>query len=234
MPPRRSWLLATLLAVVALAPAFAADYVPPPHQWERRAPGQAGFDANRLAEAVAHAQENAIVEPSDLSVVLNDSWGKREPDYRILGPVVPRAQASGMVVRGGYIVAEWGDLERPDMTFSTVKSYLSTVAGLALADGDIASLDEPVARSVPGETFAGPHNSAITWAHLLHQTSDWSGTLWEVAEWAYDLVAPGDAIKGKTDTIVDLIADTGGALLAAALGTWMLGRRMAGAWRAGK
>ena len=53
------------------------------------------------------------------------------------------------------------------------------------------------------------------------------GALWEVAEWAYDLVVPGDVIKGKADTIMDLIADTGGALLAAVLGTWMLGRRTA-------
>lgn len=185
MPSRRRPLLvAAVLVVAALAPAFAADYIPPPHQWERRAPAQAGFDAQRLAAAVAHAQENAVVAPADLRVVLDESWGKREPGYRILGPVVPRAQASGMIVRGGYIVAEWGDLQRPDMTFSTVKSYLSTVAGLALADGDIAALDEPVARSVPGEMFEGPHNSAITWTHLLHQTSDWSGALWEVADWA--------------------------------------------------
>ena len=184
MPPSRPWLVIVLIAISLLAPAMAADYVPPPHQWQRRAPAQAGFDAKRLAEAVAHAQETAVVAPSDLRVVLNESYGKREPDYRILGPVTPRAQASGVVVRGGYIVAEWGDLERPDMTFSVVKSYLSTLAGLALDDGHIASLEQPVARSVPGEWFEGPHNSAITWTHLLHQTSDWSGTLWEVADWA--------------------------------------------------
>ncbi|MBA2237409.1 MAG: serine hydrolase, partial [Lysobacter sp.] len=184
IPSRRSTLLVALLWVTVLAPAFAVDYVPPPQQWERRAPVQAGFDAGRLADAVAYAKENAQVEPSDLRVVLNQSFGKREPGYRILGPVVPRAQASGIIVRGGYIVAEWGDVERPDMTFSTVKSYLSTVAGLALGDGDLPALDQRVARSVPGAMFEGPHNSAITWMHLLHQTSDWSGTLWEVADWA--------------------------------------------------
>ena len=184
MPFHRPWLAVALFAATLFAPAIAADYVPPRHEWERRAAAQAGFDAKRLAAAVAYAQENAVVEPSDLRLVLNESYGKREPDYRILGPVTPRAQASGVVVRGGYIVAEWGDLERPDMTFSVVKSYLSTLAGLALDDGRIASLDEPVARSVPGEWFEGPHNSAITWTHLLQQTSDWSGTLWDVADWA--------------------------------------------------
>ena len=38
------------------------------------------------------------------------------------------------------------------------------------------------------------------------------GALWEVAEWAADLVLPGDVIKGKNDTIIDLIMDTAGAL----------------------
>ena len=40
------------------------------------------------------------------------------------------------------------------------------------------------------------------------------GTLWEFAEWGYDRAVPTDAIKGKLDTITDLIVDTGGALVA--------------------
>ena len=43
------------------------------------------------------------------------------------------------------------------------------------------------------------------------------GALWEVAEWGYDLFAPGNVIKGKDDTITDLIVDALGALLA---GLW--------------
>ena len=43
------------------------------------------------------------------------------------------------------------------------------------------------------------------------------GALWEVAEWAADLVLPGDVIKGKNDTIIDLVMDTAGALAGAAL-----------------
>jgi CubicO group peptidase (beta-lactamase class C family) len=34
------------------------------------------------------------------------------------------------------------------------------------------------------ELFAGPHNSKITWEHLLRQTSDWQGTLWGKPDWA--------------------------------------------------
>ena len=40
------------------------------------------------------------------------------------------------------------------------------------------------------------------------------GALWEVAEWGFDRIAPGDVIKGKHDTIIDILVDTTGALLA--------------------
>lgn len=43
------------------------------------------------------------------------------------------------------------------------------------------------------------------------------GAWWEVAEWGFDLVAPGDVIKGKDDTILDIVMDTLGAVLAAVL-----------------
>lgn len=41
------------------------------------------------------------------------------------------------------------------------------------------------------------------------------GGLWEVAEWSYDQwFAQGNAIQGKTDTILDLVWDSIGALAA--------------------
>lgn len=202
-------------ALLFCTPARAADYVPPRHEWARQAPAEAGFDAAKLAAAVEYAKTQAEVEPSDLRQVLMDSYGKSEPDYRILGPLVPRAQASGVIVRGGHIVAEWGDIDRVDMTFSVVKSYLSTVAGLAVEDGLIASLDDRVADDVPGPWFEGAHNGPITWTHLLQQTSDWSGELWDVHDWAdrpegddpskRELHAPGTHYK-YNDVRINLLA----------------------------
>ncbi|WP_159347687.1 hypothetical protein [Roseomonas harenae] len=43
------------------------------------------------------------------------------------------------------------------------------------------------------------------------------GALWEVAEWGFDRIASGNAIKGKHDTILDIVMDTAGAVLAAFL-----------------
>lgn len=195
----RALLRSTLLATALLfGTAHAGEYIPPRGEWDRQAPAAAGFDAAKLADAVAYAKSKADVEPSDLRPVLIASYGEKEPGYRILGPLAPREGASGMIVRGGRIVAEWGDIDRVDMTFSAVKSYLSTVAGLAVEDGAIRSVDDHLATYVPGPWYEGPHNGAITWMHLLHQTSDWSGTLWEVHDWA-DRPVGDEPSRGTAD-----------------------------------
>jgi CubicO group peptidase (beta-lactamase class C family) len=91
---------------------------------------------------------------------------------------------TGIIVRHGYIVAEWGQPERVDMTFSVTKSFLSTTVGLAWDRGLVRDLDDPVWRYVPTDHFESEHNRKITWDHLLRQTSDWEGTLWGKPDWA--------------------------------------------------
>ena len=175
--------LACCLGLVALATS-AADYVPPRGEWATRTAEQAGFDPARLAAAVELARQKTVAEPADLRAVILAHYSAREPGYRVLGPTGTRAGGSGMVLRGGYVVAQWGDVERSEMVFSVAKSVLATVAGVALADGRIASLDGRVAREVAGPWYMGEHNGAITWRHLLEQSSDWRGTLWDVPDWA--------------------------------------------------
>ena len=82
-------------------------------------------------------------------------------------------------------MAEWGETTRVDMTFSVTKSFLSTVVGLLWQKGLIRDVTDPVGGYMPTpELFDGPHNSKITWEHLLRQTSDWQGTLWGKPDWA--------------------------------------------------
>jgi len=165
-------------------PAVGEPYFPDRHKWQAVAPPEAGFDENALQEAVEFARAAAVTEPSSLRQAITDSFAPREPDFRILGPTKPRDSASGIILRDGRIVAEWGDVHRVDMTFSAVKSYLATVAGIALRDGLIESIDERAAEYVHDGKFDSEHNALITWRHLLNQTSDWSGTLWDVPDWA--------------------------------------------------
>ena len=65
------------------------------------------------------------------------------------------------------------------MTFSVAKSYLSVLAGLAVGRGLIRSLDDRAGASALDDGFQAPQNRDITWRHLLTQTSEWQGTLWD-------------------------------------------------------
>ena len=89
-----------------------------------------------------------------------------------------------MIFKRGYLVASWGDTRRVDMTISVTKSFLSTMAGIALDKGLISSTDDKVGQYIWDGTFDGVHNAKITWAHLLQQNSDWSGQLWGLKDWA--------------------------------------------------
>jgi len=151
-------------------------------EWPRTTTAAAGFDAARLATAVEFARAHETPWRRDLQAQLEANTFESPPDNEILGATAPRGDPNGMLLRGGAIVASWGDTRRVDMTFSVAKSYLSILAGLAVMDGLITDLDEPVGRTVHDGGFAGPHNGAITWRQLLQQTSEWEGTLFGKAD----------------------------------------------------
>ena len=176
--------LLTFILLLPLGAIASENYYPPYGNWQRSTPQAAGMDAAKLALAVTLAQSKAVVEPKDLAQAITDSFSPREPDFRILGPTKAREGSAGLIIRKGHIVAEWGDIERVDMTFSAVKSYLSTIMALALRDGLVSDIHAPVSRWVRDGEFASEHNRNISWHHLMNQTSDWQGTLWGVPDWA--------------------------------------------------
>lgn len=165
-------------------------YVPPPRTrpsepidpgtdpgWARQNPEDLGMDPVLLGDAVEYALAHETRQiPEDPGVYLRERFAGL-PDQDIVGPTRVRGGVNGIVLRHGYIVAEFGDTDREDMTFSVTKSYLSTVAGLAWSAGLIPDLDAPVGGVVADPAFEGPRNGAITWRHLLTQTSEWEGTL---------------------------------------------------------
>ena len=188
------------------APAASRPYYPgPADAWERRSPQQVGMDAARLQEAINFAVASESKSPRNLELAHYQTFG-REPFGQAVGPFRERGAPAGVVLRRGYLVAEWGDTARVDMTFSVTKSFLSTVVGLAYDRKMIRSLQDrvrdympPVLSLAPNrgrgraeslgepqllEPFETEHNRKITWEHLLRQTSDWEGTLWGKPEWA--------------------------------------------------
>ena len=109
---------------------------------------------------------------------------EREPFHEILGPTKKRGGPAGIILKNGYSIASWGDVRRVDMTFSVTKSFLSTVAGLAVDRRLIINAEDLVSEYIWDGTFRGPHNGQIKWKHLLQQNSDWSGELWGIKDWA--------------------------------------------------
>jgi CubicO group peptidase (beta-lactamase class C family) len=172
----------TILLVLATAFLHGAAetqslYFPGPDaQWERRHPREVGMDPALLDSAVAFALANESTWAKDPREQLAILFA-REPYPGIIGPTKERGSINGIVLRRGYIVAEWGDTRRVDMSFSVAKSFVATLAGLAFDRGMIHDFDDPVKNYVHDGGFDSPHNSKITWRMLLQQTSEWEGTL---------------------------------------------------------
>ena len=168
-------------------------------------PAAAGFDSVKLQEAIDFAISMESDNPRNMEINHYGSFG-REPFGDGIGPFKSRGEMTGIILKNGYIVAEWGEPFRVDMTHSVTKSFLSSIVGLAWDAGLIKDVQDPVASYMGPvlviddiynrdkgaqvgeahfiEPFQSEHNAAITWEHLLQQTSDWEGTLFGKPDWA--------------------------------------------------
>src|SRR5215470_11749964 len=159
--------------------------------WQHKTPIESGLDPARLKEATDFAVANEIKNPRDLVLNHYQTFG-REPFGYAIGPIRERGEPTGLIVHRGYIVAEWGEPMRVDMTHSVTKSFLSTLVGIAVDRGMIKSIDDPVRdymapiqvydpNPAPNKSdrlgkgdllflFETPHTRTITWDHMLRQT----------------------------------------------------------------
>jgi CubicO group peptidase (beta-lactamase class C family) len=155
----------------------------PDADWQIKKPEELKMNKVLLDSAISLALKSENKVERDLRIANMKSYS-REPGYEMIGPMKQRGGPAGVVIKNGYIVAQWGDVNRVDMTFSATKSYLSTVAGLAVDQGLIKNVTDKVGQYVWDESFEGEHNSKVTWDHLLTQSSDWSGSLFGLEDWA--------------------------------------------------
>src|SRR5262249_4447740 len=94
-------------------------YFPARDHWERRSPAEVGMDSAKLNEAIDFMKAHETTAPardfSDQEIIFG----------RLLGSIpTERGATNGLVIRRGYIVAEFGDTSRPDPTYSVAKSML--------------------------------------------------------------------------------------------------------------
>jgi CubicO group peptidase (beta-lactamase class C family) len=172
-------LVVIVFALFALAslsssqtPKRQAVYYPSAKAWETRKPEAVGMDSALLDQAVAYAKSQPTSVPADFSTQV-ETFG------RVLGPLPKeRGGTNGIIIRHGYIVAEWGDTNRIDPTYSVAKSFLSTIAGITVERGLIKSVKDPVRKYIDDGDYDSAQNSKVTWEHHLQQTSEWEGTMW--------------------------------------------------------
>jgi CubicO group peptidase (beta-lactamase class C family) len=191
-------LSSTLIAFSQSKHASTADYFPPRGEWTHRSPATLGLDSVKLQAAIRFAKEHEAKYPRNLELTQAIQFGK-EPYSASIGPFSDRGEPTGVIVYKGYIVAEWGEPARVDITNSVTKSFLSTVVGLAVDRGLIHRVSDTVAPYIPPievydplatagtpllYPFASAHNRTLTWDVMLRQTSDWEGTLWGKPDWA--------------------------------------------------
>jgi CubicO group peptidase (beta-lactamase class C family) len=203
---------------IFLQPVYSQGLYFPDSIWQTKKPAELKMNAQLIDSAVSFAMRNETKTDYDLRIANLKAYAN-EPGYRIAGPMKERGKPAGIILKNGYIVAQWGDVKRVDMTFSVSKSFLSTVAGLAWDNHLIKNIDDRVNEYVWDGKFNGEHNSKITWRHLLTQSSDWSGCLFDVCDWAdrpprqgsiddwknRELLEPGSAFE-YNDVRVNLLA----------------------------
>jgi CubicO group peptidase (beta-lactamase class C family) len=118
-----------------------ADGLWPEPDWTIGDPAAHGFDVALLEDAVAYAQS--------------------EESYCLL------------VVKDGELVLEryFGDAsaDTPMKSWSVAKSYVSAIVGIALARGELGSIDDSIAEYLP--ELAGDPREAVTLRHLLSMTA---------------------------------------------------------------
>jgi len=180
-------ILFNLLIVLFLALPSHAQVSQKPYYpdsvWQEKKPEDLKMSRSLVDSAIQLAMHSEVKMDRDLRIANLKAYAD-EPNYRILGPTKERGEPAGLVIKNGYIVAQWGDVKRVDMTFSATKSYLSSVAGLAIDAGLIKNVKDRVDGYVWDGSFEGAHNAKITWEHLLTQSSDWSGQLFDTYDWA--------------------------------------------------
>ncbi|TNF43277.1 MAG: class C beta-lactamase-related serine hydrolase [Cytophagales bacterium] len=200
-------LILTLSLIGLISPVFSQVYFPEKNQWETKSPEELGLNAAKIKEAIAFAEAHESTANPNLKIAHYESAFGREPFGYPVGPMKTRGPATGLIIYKGYVVGQWGEPERVDLTFSVAKSFLSTTAGLAVEEGLIQSeMDlvypymapiypfDPVKAMMNKadhleeddvfELFGTEHNRKIRWDDLLRQTSDWEGSLWGKPDWA--------------------------------------------------
>ena len=161
-------------ATVAAQAAVQTPYYPAPGIWDHRRPEQVGLTTKAVDSAVAIAKASEATTPHDLLEAQRRSFG-REPYGEATGPFRDRGGPGGLIVRNGYIVAEWGDPDRVETTHSVTKSFVTTTLGLAFDRKMIRDIKDPVrGYMAPIVALTGPPGAGTPLVPIAPNSASWT------------------------------------------------------------
>ena len=133
------------------------------------------------------------------------TWTRSTPEAQGLDPaplgkidaLMKKAKANGVLIRNGYLVAEWNHAGGPETRIdvqSCGKSITSMLLGAAITNGIVPSLDTKV-RDVWPAFDAGKYSDQITFRHLITMTSGIANTIYGQQFPHYGVVFPPGKIS---------------------------------------
>jgi len=104
-------------------------------------------------------------------------------DGGTLDAFVAKVGGTGVIVRDGYIVRSWGNIDERLDWASALKSFLSTLLFLALDEGKLSGVHQPIAADWQQLTTA---DRGITFHHLANNISGYAMPDRPGAAWSYN------------------------------------------------
>lgn len=166
------WWLAALAALSALALAALLAFTPVP-PWLLLQGGRAGIDDHRhvASQPIARAETPSPLPaaPAPLRWPGGLDAAAAEAELAARGTVALLVARRGQLVYERYFDGAAAD--RLTGVFSIAKSVVSLLLGMAIEDGHIAGVDEPVTRYLPVLAAQDPRFAQVTLRHLLAMRS---------------------------------------------------------------
>ena len=80
----------------------------PDKEWIHKQPEETGVDSQKLKEAIDFAITHETKSPRSMEQNHYQTFG-REPFGDAIGPMKDRGAPTGVIIKNGYIIAEWGE-----------------------------------------------------------------------------------------------------------------------------
>ncbi len=166
-----------LLVLLLAAAALALLVYPPAYVWRTLSLGDSDVDDQfRFPKRELLAAPEAIEMPAELQPQrVRDAFAAVMPGQELDRWLAANATQGFVVLQRGRVLYEaYFNGQRRDDTatsFSVAKSVLGTLLDLAVADGRIGSLDDPVTKYLPELRQRDPRFEQISLRHLMNMNA---------------------------------------------------------------